>query len=176
MVIPASWRDNYIVLSLNQRRHPMRLNRFVFGPIMLMMLTMGGCLYVGSILIHSLDPFPIYEFVDKSGPVAARNMSSWDFTVDPAVVRSVSMKYASSIDSYSSGRNSNSDILTRKRLLLCFTIAGRLLTPTFNARKNANKRGGPLIRSPSVHQLPIHPVGGRHQPPLVTQLRICFVS
>lgn len=79
----------------------MRLNRFVFGPIMLTLLTIGGCLYVGSILINSLDPFPTLEFVDKSGPVAARNMPSWDFMVDPVVVRSVSMKSASSIDSYS---------------------------------------------------------------------------
>lgn len=83
------------------RGHPMKPNRFAFGAIMLVMFTIVGCLYVGSILIESLDPFPIHEFVDKSGPVAARQMSSWDFTVDPAVVRSVSMKSASSIDSYS---------------------------------------------------------------------------
>ena len=54
-----------------------------------------------SIAIRSLDPFPILEFVDRSGPVAARKMYSWDFTVDPADVQRVSMKSASSIDSYS---------------------------------------------------------------------------
>ena len=79
----------------------MKPNRIALGAIVLVMLTMGQCRYVGSILIHSLDPFPIHEFVNKSGPVAARKMSLPDFTVDPVVVRSISMKSASSIDSYS---------------------------------------------------------------------------
>ena len=56
---------------------------------------------MGSIVIRSLDPFPILEFVDKPGPAASGKMHSWDFTVDPAAVRRVSMKSASSIDSYS---------------------------------------------------------------------------
>jgi len=79
----------------------MKSNRFGFGAILLTTLTVGGCLYVGSIAIRSLDPFPILEFVDKPGPAASREMYSWDFTVDPGAVGRISMKSASSIDSYS---------------------------------------------------------------------------
>jgi hypothetical protein len=79
----------------------MKSTRFGFGAILLVALTIGGCLYVGSIAIRSLDPFPTLEFVDNAGPSASRKMYSWDFTVDPSAVRRVSMKSASSIDSYS---------------------------------------------------------------------------
>lgn len=79
----------------------MKSNRFGLGAILLATLTVGGCLYVGSIAIQSLDPFPILEFVDKPGPAASRKMYSWDFTVDPAAIRRISMKAASSIDSNS---------------------------------------------------------------------------
>lgn len=79
----------------------MKFNRLGFGAIVLLTLTIGGCFYVGSIVVRSLDPFPVLEFVDKSGPSASRKMYSWDFTIDPSAVRRVSMKSASSIDSYS---------------------------------------------------------------------------
>lgn len=79
----------------------MKTNRIGFGAILLAALIVGGCIYVGSIAIRSLDPFPILEFVDTPGPAATRKMYSWNFTVDPASIRSVSMKEASSIDSYS---------------------------------------------------------------------------
>ena len=79
----------------------MKSNRFGLGAVLLTTLTIGGCFYVGSIAIRSLDPFPILEFVDKTGSAASRRMSAWDFTVDPAAVRRISMKSASSIDSYS---------------------------------------------------------------------------
>jgi hypothetical protein len=79
----------------------MKSNRFGSNAILFTILTVGGCLYVGSIAIRSLDPFPKLEFVDKPGPAASRKMYSWDFTVDPAVIRRISIKSASSIDSYS---------------------------------------------------------------------------
>jgi hypothetical protein len=79
----------------------MNFKRFGFGAIMLSMLTIGAGLYASSILIRSLDPFPVLQFADKPGPVAARKMNSWDFTVDPVAVRRVSVKSAAGIDSYS---------------------------------------------------------------------------
>lgn len=79
----------------------MKRKRFGFGAILLATLTVVGGLYVGSRAIRSLDPFPILEFVDEPGPAASRKMHSWEFTVDPVAIRCVSMKSASSIDSYS---------------------------------------------------------------------------
>jgi hypothetical protein len=55
----------------------------------------------GWIAVKVLDPFPTREFVDRTGPVAARYLDSWDFSVDPAKIRRVSRKSASTIDSYS---------------------------------------------------------------------------
>jgi hypothetical protein len=72
-----------------------------FATVVLVTMTIGGCLYAGSIAIRSLDPFPILEFVNKSGSVAAQKMYRWDFPVDPRNVRRVSLKSASSIDSNS---------------------------------------------------------------------------
>jgi hypothetical protein len=69
----------------------MKSNRFGFGALLLATLTVGGCLYVGSIIIRSLDPFPTLEFVDKPGPAASRKMYSWNFTVDPAAIRRISI-------------------------------------------------------------------------------------
>ena len=80
----------------------MKFNCRGYGVFLLATLTLlGGCLFVSVIAITSLDPFPTLEFIDKPGPAASRKMGSWEFTVDPAAVRQISMKSASSIDSYS---------------------------------------------------------------------------
>ena len=78
----------------------MKLTRLGLGAVLLATLTVGGCLIV-SLALRSLDPFPILEFVDNSGPAASRRMYSWKFSVDPSAVRRISMKSTSSIDSYS---------------------------------------------------------------------------
>lgn len=44
----------------------MKFSRFGFGAIYLIALAIGGCLYVGSIAIRSLDPFPTLEFFETT--------------------------------------------------------------------------------------------------------------
>lgn len=41
------------------------------------------------------------EIVDKSGPVAAKRMYDWDYTIPPEAVRNICMKSASTVDSHS---------------------------------------------------------------------------
>ena len=79
----------------------MKGNRFDLGAILLLAMAIGGCLCVGSLVVQILNPFPVREFVDASGPAASRELHPWDFTVDPSDIQRVSMKSASSIDSYS---------------------------------------------------------------------------